>query len=72
MEALCYGLGRAAALGVAFEIEAKLETCVAFDLSGLWAHDLAGRAGAFSKLVAGGMPMAEAVAISGVLSGEAA
>ena len=32
-----------------------LEGDVRFDFSGLWAHDLSGRAGAFQKLVAGGM-----------------
>ena len=58
---------------VAHEVEAKLEIRVAFDLSGLWAHDLQGRAASFAKLVQGGMALAEAAAISGVLSdGEAA
>ena len=57
---------------VAVEIEAKLETRVAFDLSGLWAHDLQGRAASFAKLVQGGMALDKAAAVSGVLSGEAA
>ena len=58
---------------VAVEIEAKLETRVTFDLSGLWAHDLQGRASSFAKLVQGGMALDKAASISGVLSsGEAA
>ena len=39
-----------------------------FDLRGLWAHDQAGRAQAFQKLVAGGMAVEEAAALSGVLA----
>ena len=57
---------------VAQEIEAKLETPVAFDLSGLWAHDLQGRASSFAKLVQGGMALDKAAAISGVLNSEEA
>ena len=49
------------------EIETKLEMRVAFDLSGLWAHDLAGRAASFKALVAGGMDLERAVALSGLL-----
>ena len=50
------------------ELEKKLETQVSFDLKNLWAHDLQGRASAFQKLIAGGMPLEQAVAASGVLS----
>ena len=45
---------------VAQELSRKLETQVSFDFSPLWAHDIAGRAQAFQKLIAGGMPVAEA------------
>ena len=53
---------------VAQEIEAKLETRVTFDLGGLWAHDLVGRAAAFQKLVGGGMAPDRAAAISGLMA----
>ena len=52
------------------EIEAKLETRVDFDLSSLWAHDLAGRAGAFQRLVAGGVAVNEALVTAGLLGAE--
>ena len=52
------------------ELEAKLETQIAFDLTGLWAHDLQGRASAFQKMVQGGMAIEQAAAASGVLSDE--
>lgn len=51
---------------VAAELSAKLEAPVSFDFTGLYAHDLAGRAQAFQKLAAGGMPVAEALAVSGL------
>ena len=44
---------------------AALETDVSFDFSGLWAHDLAGRAAAFQKLVAGGMEVERAAGLAG-------
>ena len=50
------------------ELERKLETTISFDLTGLWAHDLQGRASAFQKMVQGGMALEQAVAASGVLS----
>ena len=56
---------------VAQEVEAKLETRVSFDLSPLWAHDLAGRASSFKALVAGGMAIERAAALSGLLGMEA-
>ena len=49
------------------EIEAKLETRVSFDLSRLWAHDLAGRASSFKAMVTGGMAIERAAALSGLL-----
>lgn len=50
------------------EISRKLETDISFDLSGLWAHDLAGRAQAFKNLAAGGMAIEAAVAASGIMA----
>ena len=47
------------------EIEAKLETRVTFDLSRLWAHDLAGRASSFKGMVTAGMEIERAAALSG-------
>ena len=52
------------------ELSTKLETAVSFDLAGLWAHDLQGRASAFQRLVAGGVPVQEALATSGLLAEE--
>ena len=52
------------------ELSRKLETEIAFDLSGLWAHDLQGRAAAFQKLIAGGMELERAVATSGLMMGD--
>ena len=49
------------------EISDKLMIPVKFDFRGLWAHDLAGRAQAFNRLVAGGMDIERAAAASGVL-----
>ena len=50
------------------EVATKLEAEVSFDLGGLWAHDLQGRASAFQRLVAGGVSVNEALATSGLLS----
>ena len=52
---------------VAQEVEAKLETRVTFDLSRLWAHDLAGRASAFKAMVTAGMEIERAVTAAGLL-----
>ena len=54
------------------ELERKLETDIDFDLSGLWAHDLQGRAAAFQKMIAGGMEIERAVAASGLMVGDGA
>ena len=52
---------------VAEELGRKLEQpALSFDFGGLWAHDLAGRAASFQKLIAGGMDVAQAAAISGL------
>ena len=50
------------------EIEAKLETRVSFDLSRLWAHDLAGRASSFKAMVTAGMEIEQAAALSGLMT----
>ena len=55
---------------VGMEIAAKLETAVSFDLSRLWAHDLAGRAASFKAMVTAGMDPAKAAALSGLLAAE--
>ena len=52
---------------VAAEAEAKLETRVSFDLSALWAHDLAGRAQSFKAMVTAGMDPAKAAALAGLM-----
>ena len=52
------------------ELERKLETRIDFDLTGLWAHDLQGRAAAFQKMVQGGMDLAKAAGVSGLMSME--
>ena len=53
---------------VAAELSAKLDTPgIRFDFTGTYAHDLAGRAAAFQKLVAGGMALAEAVSLAGLV-----
>ena len=53
---------------VASELAAKLETGFRFDFTNTYAHDLAGRAQAFGKLVAGGMDLTEAVAVAGLVT----
>ena len=55
---------------VAQEIEAKLETRVTFDLSRLWAHDLAGRAASFKAMVTAGMALDRAAALSGLVGAD--
>ena len=52
------------------ELRAKLETDISLRFD-LYATDLAGRAQAFAKLVAGGMELDRAAAVSGILSGDA-
>ena len=55
---------------VAAELAEKLAGPVRFDFTGTYAHDLAGRAAAFSKLVQGGMALPDAVAVSGLAVGD--
>ena len=53
---------------VAEELQVKLDIDgVRFDFSGLWAHDLQGRAASFKALVTAGMAVTEAAAASGLL-----
>ena len=47
-------------------LSAALETPVRFTFRSTWAHDLVGRTGAFSKLIAAGMPPAQARILSGL------
>lgn len=53
---------------VRVEVEAKLETRVTFDLSSLWAHDLAGRASSFKAMVTAGMEIERAAGLSGLVA----
>ena len=48
------------------ELSAKLDTPIRFRFEGLYAHDLAGRAGSFAKLVAGGVEAGRALEIAGL------
>ena len=52
------------------ELERKLETAISFDLTGLWAHDAAGRAQMFEKLTKNGVAVDDALRKSGLM-GEA-
>ena len=49
-------------------VSAKLETDVVLNFDQLYMHDLAGRAAAFQKLVAGGMDVAKAAGLSGLMA----
>jgi len=57
-------------LGVEAELSEKLDASVSLDFAGLYASDIAGRAQAFQKLVAGGMAVPEALALSGLVAAE--
>ena len=46
------------------ELRQKLEADVGLSFDGLYAHDLQGRATAFSKLIAGGLPVQDALVTS--------
>ena len=52
---------------LAAELSAKLDTPIALNFDQLYMHDLAGRAQAFQKLVAGGVAVNEALIASGLL-----
>ena len=56
---------------LAAELSAKLETPITLNFDQLYMHDLAGRAQAFQKLVAGGVDVAKAAALSGLVTDEA-
>ena len=53
---------------LAAELAAKLETPIALNFDQLYMHDLVGRAQAFQKLVAGGMDVAKAAGVTGLLA----
>ena len=55
---------------LAAELSAKLETDVALNFDQLYMHDLAGRAQAFQKLVAGGVSVNGALVTSGLMAGD--
>ena len=55
---------------VAEELSRKLDLPVSFDFSQTYAHDLAGRAQAFGKLVAGGMDTTAAASLSGLVASD--
>ena len=52
------------------ELAAKLDQPVRFDFSGLWAHDLAGRASSFKAMVTAGMEVERAAGLAGLMGGE--
>ena len=52
------------------ELAAKLDQPVRFDFSGLWAHDLAGRAASFKAMVSAGMDAAKAAGLAGLMADE--
>ena len=68
-----WAMGPLAGLAATVEAElaSKLDQPVRLDFSGLWAHDLAGRASSFKAMVTAGMDVERAAALSGLL-GEAA
>ena len=49
------------------ELQEKLEDSVTLSWQELRASDLSGRARAFQSMVGGGMPVAEAVAVAGLM-----
>ena len=53
------------------ELSRKLEADIGLGFGGLYAHDLAGRARAFQSLVGGGMDLAKAAGLSGLMDVEA-
>ena len=59
-------------LGRLLEVElwAKLEVAIKVGFSGLYAHDLSGQARAFHSMVGGGMDVAKAVGLAGLMEGE--
>ena len=55
---------------VAEELSAKFETDISLSFDSLFAADLSGRARAFQSLVGGGMDLAKAAALSGLMEGK--
>lgn len=55
---------------VAGELRDKLDTPLTFEWSNLGASDISGRARAFNSLVAGGMELDKALAVTGLLAGD--
>ena len=53
------------------ELSSKLEADIGLDFSGLYAHDLAGRARAFGSMVTAGMDVAKAAGLAGLMEVEA-
>jgi len=51
---------------IAAELSTKLETDIRFRFEGLYAHDLAGRAQAFDRLISGGVELERALTIAGL------
>ena len=67
-----FAMGPLAGLAAIIEAElsAKLDADIRFDFAHMWAHDLAGRASSFKAMVAGGMPVAEAAGLAGLMAGD--
>ena len=66
---LLHGGIRPVARTVADELARKFDVPgLRMDFEALYAHDLAGRAAAFQRLVAGGMDVTDAVAMSGLVA----
>lgn len=55
---------------LAMELSNPLETPVGLNFDGPYMHDLAGRAASFQKMVASGMALENAAALSGLMGGE--
>ena len=53
---------------VSSELSAKLGVDISLSFNSLMGHDVAGRAAAFKGMIAGGMPIERAVALSGLLA----
>ena len=52
------------------ELSAKLDTEVTLSFDALYASDITGRARAFQSMVGGGMDVAKAAALSGLMADE--
>ena len=55
---------------VEVELSAKLDTEVTLSFDALYASDITGRARAFQSMVGGGMDVAKAAALSGLMADE--